>query len=172
MEDFKDLQDPQIAEQSNELTFEVKSLLQADKAVITDISKHLVARIANGELDPVRAFLHNKKILELATLNDKNFRPYFNDHARVGKGETLVQYNVKITQAETGVHYDYSACEDLTYNSIMEEFERISALKKEREEFLKTIKKETGAFDPETSESWVIKPPIKSGTLGFKTELK
>jgi len=166
------MKEEELENNNSGLSFELQSLIQADKALITDISKHIVAKVANGELDPVKAFLHNKKILELATLNDKNLRPYFNDHAKVSKGETSIQYNVKISQAETGVKYDYKVCGDKIYDDLMEEKEKLDIKIKEREAFLKTIKSKTGVFDPDTSEGWEINPPLRSGTLGYKTELK
>ena len=169
---FEALQEQEAANSNNGLSFELKSLIDADKAKIENISKYILSQVAEGVLDPIQAFLHNKKILELAKLNEINLRPYFNDHANVSKGETSIQYNVKITQAETGVSYDYSTCGDLTWNKLTADLARIKEEIKERESFLKSVKKETGCFDPETSESWVVTSPVRSGTLGYKTELK
>lgn len=168
----KDLQEQEVSRVDTGLSFELKSLIDADKAQLENISKYLVSQVADGYIDPVKAFLHNRKIHELAKMNEANLRPYFNDHANVAKGETSIQYNVKITQAETGVKYDYSACGDKIYDKIIKDLEELTEKKKERELFLKSVKSTTGVFDPETSEAWKVEPPIKSGTLGYKTELK
>lgn len=172
MEPNKDLQSTQDIPVDNSITFELKSLITADKAHITDIAKSIVEQVSRGELDPVRSFGHAKKILEIATLLVENIRPYMADHVHVSKGESVVYDNIEYTQAETGVKYDYSSSKDLIYDEIMIRFKSVEKEKKEREAYLKTVKKDTGAFDPETSESWIIKPPVKSGQLSVKSELK
>ena len=47
---------------------------------------------------------------------------------------------------ETGVKYDYAACGDAEYDEICAEVEKWTNKKKEREEFLKTIKPDQTVF--------------------------
>ena len=164
-----------LQEQESEetgLTFELKNLIHADKSGIEDLSKAIVQQVADGDLDPTYAFIHAKKINELSTLLVNNIKPYMVDKNMPSKGEKLVMYNVEFTQAEVGVKYDYSGTGDRVYEEIMERFNKVKAEKDEREKFLKTIKKPTGTYDTETGEGWEIQPPVKSGTVSVKTELK
>ncbi len=158
--------------QPDDITRHLSSLVTTDKSGITALAQNIVNQVEIGISDPIRSFSSAKKLSELADLVMKNLRPKLLDSLKIGKNEVFVKDNVEFTQAETGVSYNYASCEDLTYNEIMTRFTAVSAEKKAREDFLKTIVRDTGAFDVDSGESWTIHPPVRSGTLGVKTELK
>jgi len=167
-----EMSEEELSKQESGLTLELQSLMQADKARITDVSQNLVDKVAKGMIDPVKAFIHAKKIHETATLLVENLRPYLNAHLNVAKGETLTMYNIEFTQAELGVKYDYKSCGDPEYEEIMKEFEKIDKRKKAKEKELKGITKARTELDEDTGELIKINPPIKTGAMGYKTELK
>lgn len=171
-EDFQALREFEDANTETGLTLELGSLMQADKALIGDISRHLVDRVACGELDAVKAFIHAKKILEVATSLVDNIRPYLANHLNIAKGEKLVMYNVEFAQTETGVKYDYLSSNDPEYKAIHEEFEILKKKKEAKEKELKAMTTSKTLYDEDTSELIKITPPIKKGKLGYTTEIK
>jgi hypothetical protein len=60
----------------------------------------------------------------------------------------------------TGVRYDFSSCDDNTYDKAM-------AIVKEREAFLKTVKGQQMTGDLETGETWLVNEPVKSGSMSL-----
>lgn len=169
--EFLNLREEEIQNEEQGLSFELKSLLQADKAHISELSKHLVDKVATGDLDPFKAYIHNKKILELATSNEKNLRPYVNSKGVPKTGLTM--YNVEFTAKSDASKYDYTVCEDKEWNELQN---KLTALKKEiteREAFLKALKKDIELVDIDSGETYTIHPPIKtSGAENFSSTIK
>ena len=109
-----------------------------------------------------------KKLDELSKQYNEKVRQLVSGKIKLQKGESYIKYDVEITEEETGVRYDYSKCNDAEWNQLNDQIEPLLAQRKQREEFLKTIRKEF--VDEETGE--IIQPPIRSGKLGYKLSLK
>jgi hypothetical protein len=75
---------------------------------------------------------------------------------------------------ESAGKYDFSTCGDPVWNRLNAEAEKIDIKKKERESFLKSLKKMTkieNIIDPDTSELFEnveLYPPIKNSTSTYK----
>lgn len=170
-EEFTEIREQEIQEERG-LTFELKSLLQADKSMITALSQHLVDKVAKGLLDPVDAFSHAKKIGETSDLLMENLRPFMESHINISKGEKYIKYGIEFTQADIGVKYDYSNTGDREYEEIMGRFNAVKKEKDAKEAELKKLTKPRHEFNPETGETWTVNPPVRSGRVGIKTEFK
>ncbi len=86
------------------------------------------------------------------------------------------KYGTKFSLAENGTKYDYTVCNDPVWNSLAKRIESLTTERKERETFLKTIKKVVimSFPDPETGElleNVELIGPIKSSTLKYITVL-
>lgn len=84
-------------------------------------------------------------------------------------GKPFEAYNASFRIGETGVKYDYSACSDLEYDEICEEFEKLTARKKAREEFLKTIAPGSEVYGKDGVQ---IMPPPKTSTTSVVVTIK
>lgn len=143
-----------------------------DKSAIATIAANMEEAIKEGFIDPLDVLISAKKGVEIYKAIEAKIRPLAESEARVSKGESLTKYYAEITQAETGVKYDYSSCGDKIWSDLNEKATEITKELKEREKFLQGVNKEQGCFDPETGESWTVKPPIRSGKMGLKITLK
>lgn len=169
--EFLNLREEEVQNEEQGLSFELKSLMQADKATIVNLSKHLVARVADGEIDAHKAYIHTKKVLELATSTEKNLRPYVNSKGIPKTGLTM--YNVSFTSKSDADKYDFGACCDPVYDNLLEKMEKLKLEIKEREAFLKTIKKPKAEIDEETGDIYTIQPPsITTGAENFSSTIK
>ncbi len=147
---------------------ENNSLLNLNKSSISVLVNNVVHNLNEGLEDPVKALVIGKKLDELAKQYNESIRQQVSGKIKLQKGESYRRYDVEITEEETGVRYDYSHCNDAEWNQITKELEPLLLKRKQREEFLKTIRKEF--VDEETGE--IIQPPIRSGKLGYKLSLK
>lgn len=75
------------------------------------------------------------------------------------------------TLAETGTTYDYSACNDTVWNDFQHKLSDLKDQIKDREDYLKTIKKPVKVLDESTGEVVELLPCIKTSTSSFKAEL-
>jgi len=143
-------------------------ILSLNKTTIRDLVSQVCLSIQDGVEDPVKALVIGKKLDELSKIYNESVRPLIAGKIKLQKGESYKAYDVEIKEEETGVRYDYSYCNDSEWNRLTEEIEPLVLLRKQREEFLKTIRKEY--IDEDTGE--IIQPPLRSGTLGYKLSLK
>lgn len=151
------------------LSFELNNLISIDKAMIRQKVDAVVLTIQDGWADPLEALIFAKKGKELFDALEKNVRPLAEAKA-IGKG--LVKHNCDITEAMTGVKYDYSTCGDPEWEELSQMAENAKKALTKREDFLKYITKDIEVVDTETGETHTIKPPVKSGKLGLKLEIK
>lgn len=157
-------------EEENKLILlpEQSPILSLNKDSISSLINQVCHSITEGNEDPVKALVMGKKLDELSKQYNEKVRQLVSGRIRLQKGESYIKYDVEITEEETGVRYDYSKCNDAEWNQLTEQIEPLLAQRKQREEFLKTIRKEF--VDEETGE--IIQPPIRSGKLGYKLSLK
>lgn len=144
-------------------------LLNWSKSEITEKAQSIVFAVAEGIADPLQEYIKVRKGKELLDQAEKNLKPYL-DGLTLNKGEQY--YGCDIVEKETGVSYDYSACNDPEWNSLNAAIEMAKEELKEREKFLKGISKPLPSFNEETGETFTINPPIKSGKLGKAITIK
>lgn len=151
------------------LSFELNNLISIDKATIRQKIDAVVMSVQDGWTDPLEALIFAKKGKELFDALEKNVRPYA-EAKSIGKG--LVKHNTEISEAMTGVKYDYSHCDDNEWALLSVAHEQAKAKLTERETFLKAVTKDIEVVDTDTGETYTIHPPVKSGKLGLKLEIK
>ena len=78
-------------------------------------------------------------------------------------------HNASFRIQETGVKYDYLSCLDIEYEQICAEVEKWTAKKKEREEFLKTIRPDQTVFGADGVQ---LMPPVKTSTTSVVVTIK
>ena len=115
----------------------------------------------------------SKKIVQFIALKDildeviTKIRSSAMDELKLAKGSAANIYGAKIEPA-TSSKYDYTVCDDSTWNQLNAELQIIKAKMKERESFLKAIK--SAIYLPETGE--VVNPPIAIQTETIKVTIQ
>lgn len=144
------------------------NLLTCTKADIANLVSNVCENLNDGLLDHAQALVVGKKLEELFKQYNEAVRQLSKGKIKLHKGESYITHGVEITEAETGVKYDYSKCNDSEWNSLTEKIEPLIELRKSREKFLQSIRKDW--IDEETGE--VINPPLRTGSTSYKLTFK
>lgn len=148
-----------------------QTLLDLNKDYLGKIVQSLTADVSNGNQDAIKVLVYAKKGAELFSALEKSIRPYAEENSRISKGEVLKQFNCEISERESGVKYDFTACNDPEWNELNQSIEKLSEQIKAREAFLKTL---TKPLDIVVNDAEVVTvlPPIRSGKLGIVIKIK
>jgi hypothetical protein len=152
------------------LSLELQDWKGLNKASIKEKVDAVVTTIHDGWVDPIEALIFAKKGSEVFALLEKNVRE-FAEAKGVGK-DGIDKFNVKLSEAMTGVKYDYSGCGDVTLDKLQKESAELDIKIKARQKFLQTVTGRQITGDSDTGEAWEVTEPIKSGKLGIKCEIK
>lgn len=77
------------------------------------------------------------------------------------QGKQATWNGATLAVRETGVKYDYSACNDPVYAKLIQEKEELDKKLKEREAFLKSVPAGTTVLDEETGEVYQLYPAVR-----------
>lgn len=137
------------------------------KSSISHAVELIAIPILEGEISA------SKKIVQFIALKDlledviTKIRPSAMEELKLSKGEGINIFGAKVEPATTS-KYDFTACDDSTWNDLNASLQIIKAEMKERESFLKAIK--SAVYLPETGE--VVNPPIVLRTETIKVTIQ
>lgn len=141
-----------------------------EKCSIDDMANTAIYAITEGEIDPIAAHINIcrfeaaiKKIKDNPTVRDITLR----ELATYGRKHDFG--DVTLEEAEAGVKYDYSLCEDSVLSQLEAELFELNVKIKARQQFLKALPV-SGVANPETGE--LIFPPSKSSKTIIKTTFR
>jgi hypothetical protein len=170
-EAFNALREQEEANVETGLSLELKSLIQAKKSDIENISKAIVQQVADGNVDAFKAYCHNKKIKELADLNDANLRPFIKSKGIPKAGLTM--FNIAFTAKSDAATWDYSECNDPEYTSMLAQMKELKEKIKKKETVLQNMDKEEERVDTTTGETYTVYPASKiTGAENFAASFK
>ena len=140
------------------------------KEIIRERADSIIQLIDEGHLKATQVALNVKSMTDLFDAIKDELRVRVLDELNVyTKGEEVVLYGAKFEIIEARPTYNYSGCNDPEYNELTQQIEELTAKRKEREKFLRSIKNATTIVNEETGELSRILPPIKSSTTTYKT---
>lgn len=122
-----------------------------EQGVTNPLALHIRLTLIEKSFDKVKEAIKKQVVTEAEKHNQKSF-----DHM-----------GCKIEVKEMGVKYDYSGCNDAEWNSLNEGKKAYEVGIKERQEFLKALKKKETIVNEETGEIIEIFPPIKISTTSI-----
>jgi len=132
-----------------------------------NVTDAIIAKVNDGEADPLQTFLMAKKGAELFKNLVDASKPIAETHTRLSKNETYTTFGCEVREQAVGVKYDFSNCDDSQWNDLQLQIDVLIEQRKEREKFLKTLTKPV--FDEEGVQ---INPPIKTGALSLVVTIK
>ena len=149
----------------NELTVNKIPASKEEQAVL---SSAMINSVLDGEIDPIKAVVQAKSLVETLTLflKDKGV----NDLVlmEVEKyGKQTSKDGATIAIKEVGSKWDYSECGDPIYNRLSAKKAEIEEKLKEREALLKATKEPRTEVDEETGEVYTVNPPSKRSTTSY-----
>lgn len=138
------------------------------KTEIENAAAKIALPIEEGQLKPEQAAVYIdalKKII--ATAEKKVKETIVSELYKYAKGEKINSVGCEIQPMDAG-KWEYSNCGDSFYNDLCAEIEKMEVVKKEREQFLKTIKDKMMIVNEVTGELMEVRAPIKLSTPTYK----
>lgn len=149
----------------NELTVNKIPASKEEQAVL---SSAMINSVLDGEIDPIKAVVQAKSLVETLTLflKDKGVNELvLREVEKYGKQTSKDGATIAIK--EVGSKWDYSECGDPIYNSLSAKKAEIEEKLKEREALLKATREPRTEVDEETGEVYTVNPPSKSSTTSY-----
>lgn len=133
-------------------------------------AQNLVAKVVDGEADPISVFSTVKALVESLNIFLKDKGVVETTVAAVEKyGKTGALYNgANLCIAEVGVKYDFSTCNDPEWNELSAQRAELDAKIKARETFLRAVPGQQTILNEETGEVSTIYAPAKSSSTSIK----
>ena len=154
----------------NELTVNKIPASKEEQAVL---SSAMINSVLDGEIDPIKAVVQAKSLLETLTLflKDKGVNDLvIREVEKYGKQTSKDGATIAIK--EVGSKWDYSECGDPIYNRLSSQKAEIEEKLKEREALLKATREPRTEVDEETGEVYTVNPPSKSSTTSYSITFK
>ena len=154
----------------NELTVNKIPASKEEQAVL---SSAMINSVLDGEIDPIKAVIQAKSLVETLTLfiKDKGVNDLvIREVEKYGKQTSKDGATIAIK--EVGSKWDYSECGDPIYNRLSSQKAEIEEKLKEREALLKATKEPRTEVDEETGEVYTVNPPSKSSTTSYAITFK
>lgn len=154
----------------NELTVNKIPASKEEQAVL---SSAMINSVLDGEIDPIKAVVQAKSLVETLTLflKDKGVNDLL--LMEVEKyGKQTSKDGATIAIKEVGSKWDYSECGDPIYNRLSSQKAEIEEKLKEREALLKATREPRTEVDEETGEVYTVNPPSKSSTTSYAITFK
>ena len=154
----------------NELTVNKIPASKEEQAVL---SSAMINSVLDGEIDPIKAVVQAKSLVETLTLflKDKGVNDLvLREVEKYGKQTSKDGATIAIK--EVGSKWDYSECGDPIYNRLSSQKAEIEEKLKEREALLKATREPRTEVDEETGEVYTVNPPSKSSTTSYSITFK
>ena len=149
----------------NELTVNKIPASKEEQAVL---SSAMINSVLDGEIDPIKAVVQAKSLVETLTLflKDKGVNDLvLREVEKYGKQTSKDGATIAIK--EVGSKWDYSECGDPIYNRLSSQKAEIEEKLKEREALLKSTREPRTEVDEETGEVYTVNPPSKRSTTSY-----
>ncbi len=148
------------------------SIFETTKAERQEFAQSVIKGIKDGHSDPLKVHYQVKCMEEVIKniTSDPDYKSMTLDEA-AKYGKTFEHFNARFEVKEMGVKYDYSVCNDPTYNKLKAQLTVIEDELKAREKYLKAIPIQ-GVQTLLEDEVVTLYPPAKSSTTSITVNLK
>lgn len=156
----------------NEVALVTKDVATITKSDVRAQAISLIDALDNGEISALtlKKFFKAIKVLE-EEVKSKMDSSAVDEFTRYGE-KMLSKDAVTFRSMEAGTKYDFSVCNDPTWNALIDEINLLSHHKKDREEFLKHLKSPTTIVNEDTGEIITVYPPVKTSTTTIACDFK
>ena len=159
-----------MTKKSNQTIQPFQNQTALSKSKQNDFAQNLIDSVTNGDVDPIAAFCQIKGLYDSLALflKSEDVREVVETAKEKWGNEPAVYSGAKLTISESGVKYDYSCCCDEIWNRLSREKAALDTMMKEREMFLRGIKKQVTIVDEETGAVDTIYAPLRSSSSCIK----
>lgn len=151
---------------------ELLTMMASTQTQIDVFSDGVIESVQRGEINPLTVLIQLKAMEKAAERILKEIKPNLLKEADLYPEKEFEFQGNKITKAEHGTKYDYSKCNDTDWELYDSQIKSLTTYKKEREDFLKTLKGPIDVLDKNTGEVVTLRPPTKTSTSGLNVSIK
>ncbi len=149
---------------------ENNSILIRETASVSDLADRAILAVVDGAVDPLTAWINTRKMKMAIERFEKDDRIRDITQRGLSKYGKRQQFgDCILEEAEMGVRYDFSVCNDSELSELYRMRDDLSEVIKAREDLLKSLPA-SGMADPQTGE--IVYPPARSSKTVIKTTFK
>lgn len=157
----------------------IETVIPTTKLAIQELAVQINQQLDNGEISGMELLRTFKMMEKLqAAVKDKMIQAAIKEADR-HPGKEIDALGVSFKKVEVGVKFDYSSCNDFTYNEILKQETKVKKEKDNRENFLKQIDGSMptkGKYvDTDSGEEIVdpiLYPPVRTSTSTLQVTIK
>jgi hypothetical protein len=135
-------------------------------------SDGIIESVQNGEMNALELRAHCKAMESIIERVNKETQSHQLKEAANYPEDKFSAFGMEFTKADTYTKYDYSVCNDPVWNQLKKVLDSGNEQLKEREAFLKQVKKPLTELDEGSGEIITIQPPKVTRTAGLKVSMK
>jgi hypothetical protein len=150
---------------------ELLTMMASTSTQIDVFSDGVIESVQGGEINPLTVLIQLKAMEKASERILKEIRPNLLTEAAKHPGNEFEYMGNKITKAEHGTKYDYSACGDPDLKVFEAEKEKADKNLKDRQDFLKSLKSPIEILR-DGGEVIALTPPTKKSTSGLNVSIK
>jgi hypothetical protein len=151
---------------------ELLTMMASTSTQIDVFSDGVIESVQGGEINPLTVLIQLKAMEKATERILKEIRPNLLTEAAKHPGNEFEYMGNKITKAEHGTKYDYSACGDPVLNDLLADQAKIAEKVKARQDRLKAQTTPETIIDPASGEVITLMPPTKKSTSGLNVSIK
>jgi len=151
------------------------SLLHLNPSTSSEIqffASSIIEEVKGGTESPLRVLIQLRAIEKASKQILEGIKDEIVTAAEKYPTKDFELWGNKLEKSEVGISYDFSVCQDPTYERLEVDFNTAKERLDERKEFLKRIKVPTPVGDVVTGELVTIHPPQRTSTTGVKVTIK
>lgn len=135
-------------------------------------SDGIIQSVQAGEVNPLTVLIQLRAMEKASERILKEIKDNIMTEAGKYPGNEFEYAGNKLTKAEHGTKYDYTACGDPVYAQRLKIAQEASEQLKEQESFLKALKAPITVVDEGSGEVVTISPPTKKSTSGLNVSIR
>lgn len=147
-------------------------LMPENTQQIARFSKMLIEDVQNGTVNPLELLVMLRALEAVSETVRESIKHNIEAAADKYSEKSFDVLGARVEKSEVGVKYNYETCGDPEWERYSVDERTAAGNRRGREEFLRTLREPVSLYNPETGETWTIKPPLKRSTSGLKVFLK
>jgi hypothetical protein len=139
---------------------------------IVRFSRQLVQSVKDGNTNPLELLVMLRSLEAVSEMVREDIEENILKEADKYSEKVIQQYGARIEKKDVGVKYAYASSQDVQWEQLDSQIAGLSLRKRQREEFLRTLKEPLTVVDEETGEVTKIHPPHRTSKTGVAVYLK
>ena len=138
------------------------------KELSNQLADQVISSVLDDGANALKQIIMVKALDSAFTKIKSKLMPYALEEFRLENSKEVDINGYRISEATTGVSYDYSNCNHQVYAKLVNQMADLKEQISDIEQMLKSLKSPMEILDKETGEVYTIYPPAKKSTTTLK----